>query len=57
MDLLNNLPTLAEDTEALRMRARVKVNELSARKLRLAARNYGKVATRKLIDQALAAAA
>jgi hypothetical protein len=57
VDLLNNLPTLAEDTEALRMRARVKVNELSARKLRLAARNYGKVATRKLIDQALADAA
>lgn len=57
VDLLNNLPTLAEDTEALRMRARVKINELSARKLRLAARNYGKVATRKFFDQVLADAA
>jgi len=54
VDLLNNLPTLAEDTEALRMRARVKANELSASKLRLAARNYGKVATRKFFDQVLA---
>ena len=46
MDLLNNLPALAEDTEALRMRVGVKAKELNAGKLRLAARDYGKVATR-----------
>lgn len=57
VDLLNNLPTLAEDTEALRMRVRAKVNKLNASKLRLAARNYGKVATRKFFDKALADAA
>ncbi|RLJ16090.1 hypothetical protein DJ031_17595 [bacterium endosymbiont of Escarpia laminata] len=57
VDLLNNLPTLAEDTEALRSRARAKAKELNASKLRLAARNYGKVATRKFFDQVLADAA
>jgi hypothetical protein len=57
VDLLNNLPGLAEDTDALRARAWVKAKELDAGKLRLAARDYGKVATRKFFDQALADAA
>ncbi|MEJ1340713.1 MAG: hypothetical protein RPU64_00095 [Candidatus Sedimenticola sp. (ex Thyasira tokunagai)] len=54
VDLLNNLPTLAEDLDALRTRARKKAKELNANKLRVAARNYGKVATRKFFDQVLA---
>ena len=57
VDLLNNLPVLAEDTEALRARARDKVKDMNASKLRLAARDYGKVATRKFFDQVLADAA
>ncbi|BAV33313.1 hypothetical protein SCL_0997 [Sulfuricaulis limicola] len=57
VDLLNNLPALAEDVETLRARARAKAKELNAGKLRLAARDYGKVATRKFFDQALADAA
>ncbi|MES9904708.1 MAG: hypothetical protein ABW168_18770 [Sedimenticola sp.] len=57
VDLLNNLPTLAEDAEGLRTRARAKAKELNTRKLRMAARDYGKVATRKFFDQVLADAA
>ncbi len=57
VDLLNNLSELAEDTEALRARARDKVKDMNASKLRLAARDYGKVATRKFFDQALVDAA
>jgi len=57
VDLLNNLPTLAEDTEGLRTRVRTKAKELNARKLRMAARDYGKVATRKFFDQVLSDAA
>ena len=57
VDLLNNLPALAEDTEALRARVRAKAYELNTNKLRLAARDYGKVATRKFFDQVLADAA
>ncbi|MGB5178838.1 MAG: hypothetical protein WBP44_08940, partial [Gammaproteobacteria bacterium] len=53
IDLLNNLPTLAENTEMLRARAGKIAKELDANKLRLAARNYGKVATRKFFDQML----
>jgi len=54
VDLLNNLPALAEDTEMLRANARRKANELNASKLRLAAHKYGKVATRKFFNQVLA---
>ncbi|MCP3690186.1 MAG: hypothetical protein GY784_17415 [Gammaproteobacteria bacterium] len=57
VDLLNNLPTLAEDTEGLRTRVRTKAKELNARKLRMAARDYGKVATRKFFGQVLSDAA
>ncbi|MHB8347400.1 MAG: hypothetical protein ACYDHM_09480 [Acidiferrobacterales bacterium] len=57
VELVNNLRTLAEDAETLRARARAKAKELDAGKLRLAARAYGKVATRKFFDQALADAA
>ena len=57
VDLLNNLPALAEDADVLRARARGKAKELNESKLRLAARDYGKVATRKFFDEALADAA
>jgi len=54
VDLLNNLPGLAEDSGILRERARAKAKALDATKLKKAARNYGKVATRKFLDQVLA---
>ncbi len=57
VDLLNNLPELAEDTAALRERARAKAKALDATKLQRAARDYGKVATRKFFNLALADAA
>ena len=57
VDLLNNLPALAEDADVLRARTRGKAKELNESKLRLAARDYGKVATRKFFDEALADAA
>ncbi len=57
VDLLNNLPALAEDAEALRTRVRAKAKDMNASKLRLASRDYGKVATRKFLDQVLAATA
>ncbi|MBV2137120.1 MAG: hypothetical protein KUF79_09955 [Candidatus Thiodiazotropha sp. (ex Ctena orbiculata)] len=57
VDLLNNLPLLAEETDTLRERARTKAKQMNTGKLRLAARHYGKVATRKFFDQVLADAA
>ena len=57
VDLLNNLSELAEDPTVVRERARVKAKELDATRLRRAARDYGKVATRKFFEQALSNAA
>jgi len=57
VDLLNNLSELAEDPAAVRERARAKAKELNADKLRRAARDYGKVATRKFFELALSRAA
>lgn len=57
VDLLNNLSELAEDPALVRERARAKARELDAARLRRAARDYGKVATRKFFDQVLANAA
>jgi len=57
VDLLNNLCELAEDPAAIRERARTKAKELDATRLRRASRDYGKVATRKFLEQALANAA
>jgi len=57
VDLLNNLSELAEDRTEVRERAYAKARALDAAKLRRAARDYGKVATRKFFDQALADAA
>lgn len=57
VDLLNNLSALAEDPNTVRARARAKAKELDAARLRRAARDYGKVATRKFFEQALANAA
>lgn len=53
VDLLNNLSELAEDPAAVREHARAKAKELDAAKLRRAARDYGKVATRKFFEQVL----
>jgi len=57
VDLMNNLSDLAEDPAAVCDRARAKARELDAARLRRAARDYGKVATRKFFDQVLADAA
>ncbi len=54
VDLLNNLPMLAEDTDTLLARAYDKAKELNLSELRRAARDYGKVATRKFCDRVLA---
>ena len=55
VDLLNNLNDLAEDPDTVRQRARLKAQSMDPARLRRAARDYGKVATRKFLDQALAA--
>ena len=52
VDLLNNLSELAEDPSAVRERVRAKAKELDTAKLRRAARDYGKVTTRKVRGQA-----
>jgi hypothetical protein len=57
VDLLNNLSELAEDPAAVHERARTKAKELDVAKLRRAARDYGKVATRKFFEQTLSNAA
>ena len=57
VDLLNNLSELAEDASTVRERAHAKAKALDATTLRRAAHDYGKVATRKFFDQALADAA
>jgi hypothetical protein len=57
VDLLNNLSELAEDPAAVRARARAKAKAMDAAKLRRAARDYGKVATRKFFEQTLSNAA
>ncbi len=54
VDLLNNLSELAEDAATVRERARAKATALDAARLRRAARDYGKVGTRKFLDKALA---
>jgi hypothetical protein len=57
VDLLNNLSELAEDPAAVRERAQAKAKELNPDRLRRAARDYGKVATRKFFERALSRAA
>jgi hypothetical protein len=54
VDLLNNLSGLAEDTATVRERARAKAKALDADRLRRTARDYGKIGTRKFLDQVLA---
>ena len=56
VELLNNLSELAEDPASVRERARAKARELNADRLQRAARDYGKVATRKFFEQALSRA-
>lgn len=53
VDLLNNLQELAEDEQKVKMGALRKLQGLSATAMRRAARLYGKVSTRKLVEQAL----
>ena len=57
VDLLNNLQELAEDEDSVRARALAKLQQLSAAAVRRAARQFGKVSTQKLVEQALSNAA
>ena len=57
VDLLNNLQELAEDEDSVRARALAKLQQLSAAAVRRAARQFGKVSTQKLVEQALSHAA
>ena len=57
VDLLNNLQELAEDEQEVKTGALRKLQDLSATTMRRAARLYGKVSTRKLVEQALLDAA
>jgi hypothetical protein len=54
VDLLNNLGQLAEDRDAVLARARVKALEMDVKRLRSTVKNFAKVATRKLLEEALA---
>ncbi len=54
VDLVNNLDQLAEDRDAVLARVRAKVPEMDAKRLRAAAKSFAKVATRKLLEEALA---
>jgi len=54
VDLLNNLGQLAEDRDAVLARARDKALEMDVKRLRSAVKNFAKVATRKLLEEALA---
>jgi hypothetical protein len=54
VDLLNNLKSLEEDSAFIRANLRDKARELDEQKLRRAAQKYGKVATRKFFEDALA---
>jgi len=54
VDLLNNLGQLAEDRDAVLARARDKAREMDAKRLRAAVKSFAKVATRKLLEEALA---
>ena len=57
VDLVNNLDQLAEDRDAVLARVRVKVPEMDARRLRAAVKSFAKVATCKLLEEALTNAA
>ena len=54
VDLVNNLDQLAEDRDAVLARVRAKVPEMDAKRLRAAAKSFAKIATRKLLEEALA---
>ena len=54
VDLVNNLSQLAEDRDAVLARVRAKVSEMDAKRLQAAVKGFAKVATRKLLEEALA---
>lgn len=54
VDLVNNLSQLAEDRDAVLARVRTKVSEMDAKRLQAAIKSFAKVATRKLLEEALA---
>lgn len=54
VDLMNNLSELAEDTEAVRARAKGKTKKMDRKRLQDAARKYGKVGTQRFFKQVLA---
>ena len=57
VDMMNNLDSLAEDKEMLRMKVREKVKQMDTKKLKRAVKQYAKVACKKYFDQVLADAA
>ncbi|MFZ3209533.1 MAG: hypothetical protein WA140_12000 [Geobacteraceae bacterium] len=57
VDLVNNLNQLADDRDAVLARVRAKVPEMDAKRLYAAVKDFAKVATRKLLEEALANAA
>jgi len=57
VDLVNNLEQLAEDRDAVLARVLAKVSEMDAKRLQAAVKSFAKVATRKLLEEALANAA
>ncbi len=57
VDLVNNLDRLAEEQGQVLMRVKEQVGSYDPSKLGRAARNYGKVGTKKFFDQELAHAA
>ena len=57
VDLVNNLGQLAEDRDAVLARVLAKVSEMDAKRLQAAVKGFAKVATRKLLEEALANAA
>ncbi len=53
VDLMNNLKSLAEDQEALRLKVRARALEMEPRKLRRAVKQYANVASKKYFESVL----
>lgn len=53
VDLINNLKSLAEDTEMLKVRAREKALQMNTKKLRQTVRRYANISSKKYFDSVL----
>lgn len=53
IDLMNNLTTLAENEEQVKKKAKEKIKELDEKLLRDLSNSFGKVATKKFVQEAL----